>query len=231
MKKFFFTIVALFLMTGISFAALDVPAIDQDIFTSMLGYKYICGPTVASELMAYWTENGYPNLMNGKPSNEVPDVSVPMQELFLKMITYSGYNGSYTYPDPLKAGIKKYFNDNGYDVDVTLTAKGKVYWADIVKELDAGRPVILLSWSWSHYVIVTGYSITPTKTLTLLWGHVPLLRTISATQFSTSSLQAIYVKPVAVAPTEPEVTPVNESWYANAKSWCDANGWEIEIKD
>ena len=229
LKKLFFTVIGLFLMVGVSFAALDVPAIDQDIFTSMLGYKYICGPTVASELMAYWAKNGYPDLMDGKPSGEVPDVSVPMQELFLKMIKYSGYNGSYTYPDPLKAGIKKYFNDNGYDVNVTLTAKGKVYWSDIIRELNAGRPVIILAWNWNHYIIVTGYSLTPTKTLTLLWGHVPLLRTIAASNFSASSLQAIYVKPATVVP-EP-ITPVNESWYLSAKTWCDANGWEIEIKD
>ena len=35
---------------------------------------------------------------------------------------------------------------------------------------------------------------------------------------------------VGCTPTVPSViptTPVNETWYANAKTWCDANGWVI----
>jgi hypothetical protein len=70
--------------------------------------------------------------MNGMPSGLVPDMSQPILDLFLAMAdTYSGYDGSYTYPDKLAPGMKQYFNDKGYDVDVILSAEGATKWSDV----------------------------------------------------------------------------------------------------
>ena len=49
--------ITLLFVTGAN-AALNVPVLDQDILTSKTGYRYICGPTVATEIMAYWAKMG-----------------------------------------------------------------------------------------------------------------------------------------------------------------------------
>ena len=228
--------ITLLFVTGAN-AALNVPVLDQDILTSKTGYRYICGPTVATEIMAYWAKNGYTSLMAGQPSGLIPDVSQPTFDLFLQMVSYSGYTGYYTYPQPLVNGIKKYFNEKNYDVDVILTKQGYVYWNDVVKEIDAGRPVILLDYARSHYMVLSGYATSPVKSLTVLYGHVPLVRTMKLSDFTPSRVQAIFVRPKALTPTpepepepEPEITPYNETWYPEAKAWCDANGWVIQKK-
>lgn len=232
MKSVLLAIAIALAMVTVGNAALDVPAIDQDIFTATLGYRYICGPTVATELVAYWARNGYPNLMNGQPSGEIPDTSAAMYELFRTMLVYSGYTGTYTYPDTMRSGLARYFADKGYEAEVVLT-RSTVKWADIKSELNAGRPVLILSYDLNHWLVLTEYTDGPTiysKYVTVLCGHVPLIRTISLSTLGVFNMKAVYVRPKVITPVT-EITPYNEFWYAAAKAWCDANGWEIEKAD
>jgi hypothetical protein len=194
-RNIIFLTIFILVFTTPAFGYLDVPQLDQDQITAVTQYQYICGPTVATEVIGYWTQHGYPDLMNGMPSGIVPDMSQPILDLFLSMAdTYSGYNGSYTYPDKLTRGMKQYFNDKGYDVDVILSAEGATKWSAVKAEINAGRPVIMLLLDLDHYVVVIGYTNTP-PTFTALVGHVPLVQTWDVSAIPTSQVQTIFVRP------------------------------------
>ena len=194
-RNIIFLTIFILVFTAPAFGYLDVPQLDQDQITAVTQYQYICGPTVATEVIGYWTQHGYPDLMNGMPSGLVPDMSQPILDLFLAMAdTYSGYDGSYTYPDKLAPGMKQYFNDKGYDVDVILSAEGATQWSAVKAEINAGRPVIMLLLDLDHYVVVIGYTKTP-PTFTALVGHVPLVQTWDVSAIPSSQVQTIFVRP------------------------------------
>ncbi len=193
-RNIIFLTIFILVFAAPAFGYLDVPQLDQDQITAVTQYQYICGPTVATEVIGYWTQHGYPDLMNGMPSGLVPDMSQPILDLFLAMAdTYSGYDGSYTYPDKLAPGMKQYFNDKGYDVDVILSAEGATQWSAVKAEINAGRPVIMLLLDLDHYVVVIGYTKTP-PTFTALVGHVPLVQTWDVSAIP-SQVQTIFVRP------------------------------------
>lgn len=194
-RKIIFLTIFILVFAAQAFGYLDVPQLDQDQITAVTQYQYICGPTVATEVVGYWTKHGYPGLMNGMPSGDVPDMSQPILDLFLTMAdTYSGYDGLYTYPDKLALGIKWYFNDKGFDADVILSPEGTIRLSAVKAEIDAGRPVIMLLLDMDHYVVVIGYTDTP-ATLTALVGHVPLLQTFDVSAIPASHVQTIFVRP------------------------------------
>jgi len=207
----------------------DVPIIDQDIFEGVFNRNYICGPTVFAELMGYWGTHGYPNLLRGNLTGDVPDTGSGMQNLFDEALSYSGYTGSYTYPEPMVQGIKDYFSDNGYDVEVVLTNRGGASWAEATNEIDEGRPVLLLVWSLSHWVVFTGYEDYP-RAMDILYGHIPYERTWMGYSLPrVSNVQAIYVRPAGNVP--PPVDPSIEPWYEDVMEWCQENDWELEPND
>jgi hypothetical protein len=200
-RRIIFPTIFILVFAAQAFAYLDVPQLDQDQITAVTQYQYICGPTVAAEVVSYWTKNGYPALMNGMPSGDVPDMSQPILDLFLTMAdTYSGYDGLYTYADKLAPGIKRYFNDKGYDADVILSAEGTVRLPAIKEEIDTGRPVIMLLLDMDHYVVIIGYTDTPV-TLTALVGHVPLLQIFDVSAIPSTHVQTIFVRPQPEAGT------------------------------
>ena len=245
MKKFFLLACAFVVSLSSAPAFADasvegVPAIDQDIFERVLRVNNICGPTTFTEIVGFWGNNGYPDLLEGPLSGQVPDTSQGMIDLFELGMDYSGWTGNVTYPNPFAQGMKEYFNDSGYDVEVTHWRRGAMGWYDLTAELDAGRPVALLVWSWQHWVVATGYTDRP-RSLTVLYGHVPLVRTYYASRYPyiprLSGIEAIFVQPIGnVAPIpDPEPTPVVdpsiEPWYQAVMEWCSENGWELEPVD
>ena len=194
-RNIIFLTIFILVFSAPAFGYLDVPQLDQDQITAVTQYQYICGPTVATEVIGYWTQHGYPDLMNGMPSGIVPDMSQPILDLFLVMAdTYSGYDGSYTYPDKLARGMNQYFNDKGYDFDVILSAEGATKWSAVKAEINAGRPVIILLLDMDHYIVVIGYTNTP-PTFTALVGHVPLVQTWDVSAIPSSQIQTIFVRP------------------------------------
>jgi len=196
MRKTLAAILILLAFATSSFGAADlpVPTLDQDLITTATGYPYICGPTSMTETLAFWDGNGYPKLMLGQPSGSIPDMSSDMLTFWNTNRVNSGYDGSYTYPIPMSTGISNYFTSKGYGVTVTLSDLGAPTFNSIKAELDAGRPVILLDYTWGHYVVLINYAESP-DTITLLWGHVPYLRTYTMDQFHFDNSQTIFIQP------------------------------------
>ncbi len=95
------------------------PTLDQDWILATTGYNYTCGPASATEVMAYWALNGFPNLMPAPPSGAIPDKSSQIINLFHRMRTYTTYddNGdSHTTADSqLTSELKAYLTLKGYE--------------------------------------------------------------------------------------------------------------------
>jgi hypothetical protein len=214
-----------------------VPQIDQDIFQTTFGVRYICGPTVFSEIVGYWGSHGYPRLLDGQLTGAIPETGQTMQTLFeLAMNHYSGYNGSYTQPADMAAGLRRYFSDRGYRFEVILSARGSDTWTRIVTELNTGRPVVMIRWDLSHWVVLTGFTGNTSNysggTLSLLYGHVPYVRTWQASSLSRSNTQTIMVRPLDPPDDDPEEPdPSTQPWYQAVMEWCNANNYELEVRD
>ncbi len=192
-----------------SMKTLNVPTLDQDWITSTTGYNYNCGPTSATEVMSYWALHGLPNLMSAPPAGGVPDKSAQIVNLFRDMVkytTYDNYDYTYTYAtSQLVSELKSFLALKGYSGTVELAGFGKVTFARIKSETDAGRPVMLLVMSWSHWVAVKGYD-EATQQLRVLWGHdtnndLTFERTVSfssvnaADTSSETGTNAVYIIP------------------------------------
>jgi hypothetical protein len=234
MKKLAVVFAIVFCAYGFAFADAQInnaPTIDQDVFEDLLDVAYICGPTTWAEAIGFWGINGYPNLLRGPLSGRVPDTSLGMQALFIEGMDYVRFT-NVTQPYNFATGVREYFADNGYDVSVIHRGRGQATWAEITAEIDAGRPVPLLVWSWNHWVLLTGYTNNP-RTMTILYGHVPLKRTLSYYQLPyASQTEAIYIRPAAIVqPPPPIVDPSDEPWYNEVMQWCLDNGWELEPED
>ncbi len=236
MKKLFILIAVLFCLVGLAFAdaeIADVPVIDQDIYEDIFGERYLCGPTTVSEVMGYWSENGYPNLA-GPLLGEIPETSDAMTSLLRDTIyNWSGWiRGLGNYPEDLAQGIRNYTDYRGYDFEVMLGSRGRASWGDTTDELDAGRPVILLLWNIPHYVVVTGYTDNP-RQIDILYGHIPFRRTWSVAGLPFGDLQTIFIRPQGGTPPPPPPPPdpTTETWYDDVMAWCEANGWELEEAD
>jgi hypothetical protein len=175
------------------------PAIDQGWMGTETGYKYSCGPRSAAEIMAYWALHGYPNLMSALPAKEVPDKSPQMINLFLSMVkytTYDDYDFKRTLAEPkLAAELKTFLESKGYTGIVELAGFGKVTFDRIKKEIDAGRPVMLLVTVWHHWVVVKGYD-EDTEQLQVLWGHPDWAQVLEKT---------IYFPSIKASETDPLV--------------------------
>ena len=238
MKKLFTILFILFFIPAIAFADAQlegVPVIDQDIFEDTLNVRYICGPTSFAELVGFWDSHGYPDLVDGELSGNVPDTSSTMVDFFIDAMEYSSYDGNYTYPEGLANGIEDYFIEKGYEVNVTYYTYGQPRWHHIQTELDAGRPVILGVRSWNHWVVVTGYKDNPVE-MQVLYGHIPYERSYYATRYPyipySRDAMMITVEPLgSQPPPPPPPNPENEPWYEDVIEWCEENGWELEVAD
>jgi hypothetical protein len=227
MKKFIavFFMFMIMLFSSVVYAIDDVPAIDQDTYEDEWGVDNICGPTVASEIIGYWGAHGYPNL-----SSDMDEVLWDMISTYI-VRTSSGA----TYPASLITGIEEYAWDAGYEFEVTTTGKGKTSWSGLKAEIDAGRPVILLNYAWNHYVVVIDYYESgTTRTIDILYGHIPLKRTINVATLILSKLQTFYIVPITppdngVIIEDPD--PSTEDWYEEVITWCEENDWELEPED
>jgi hypothetical protein len=231
MRKLFITaIAALFLTLPIMALALDkneiegVPVYNQDYYD----WSGICGPTASSEILAYW-DSQFPMLLDGVPNGQVPDTSDGAGELIQSIMSYQKWTGL-TRPENMGPGIEQYAANKGYTFTVTRKVRGAWTWQDIVDEIDAGRPLLLLSYSWYHYVAVVGYDQTAGKrVITVLWGHNPYIRNIDLRYQRTSQMEIFLIDPGSYAPPEPEETfPVSldgQTWNIPASKKQDLLDW------
>jgi hypothetical protein len=205
---------------------LVAPVVDQDFMESTLHTDYSCGARTWVENVAFWDSNGFPNLADGVPSGTQPDNSQYMIDLYELGLIESGFNGSVTYPAALRTGLEDWFQYRGYDA--TVIQDTSVTWSEVTGELQAGRPVPMVLYGANHWVTAIGWTSNP-QTMTFLWGHLPYVRTYTRTQvISMGPMEALYVRPSNPVPVP---DPTTQPWYDEAKVWCDANGYEIEVRD
>jgi len=160
------------------------PSVDQDNMYTNTGYNYNCGVRASTEVMGYWTNHGFTNLMTSLPTGAVPDDSTQMQTLFTNMVSYTTYSnycdgpsgrGQYWYTNlycyttsnyPTSGSIvylidklKSYLTLKGYNG--TVTSEGALpSFATIKSKIDSGIPVMLSLYVCNHWVTVLGYNIT-----------------------------------------------------------------------
>jgi hypothetical protein len=222
-------IVVLFAGPALADNQIAVPVENLDFMRATLHSQYDCGVGAIVEVMAFWGQNGFPNLLQGGTfTGQSPDNGTAMQNLhqfFLKREN-SGFDGSYTYPSSMPSYIAKYFQSSGYDVQVLRDTY--VTWSEISAEIEAGRPVIMVGYGANHFFVVKGITQNP-QTLTVLWGHVPEVRTYTRAQIiAMGPLEAFYIRPVAVDP--PDDLPQEQAWWPEVSQWMGLNGWEMVRK-
>jgi hypothetical protein len=160
------------------------PSVDQDNMYTNTGYNYNCGVRASTEVMGYWANHGFTNLMTSLPTGAVPDDSTQMQTLFTNMVSYTTYSnycdgssgrGQYWYTNmycyttsnyPTSGSIvylidklKSYLTLKGYNGSVT--SEGTLpSFATIKSKIDSGIPVMLMLHECNHWVTVLGYNTT-----------------------------------------------------------------------
>jgi hypothetical protein len=168
--------------------------------------------------------------MSAPPTGSVPDTSAQIVNLFRDMVKYTTYDDSgYIYAlanAQLVSELKSFLSLKGYSGSVALAGFGKVTFARLKSEIDAGRPVMLLVFNWNHWVVVKGYD-EATQQLRVLWGHDSnndhnYERTVSFSSInaadisSTTGTNAVYIIPgnTAAACTY-TISPTNYSIAAS----------------
>jgi len=137
----------------------DVPNIHQTMND--------CAAVAATQVLAYWGENGYPYLINGPVYPDKP----PYFDLTLELRQAMGWS----IEDPPKAyevrsGIEEVCNspeyNNNYNFQVHLDDWYPLpQWEDLTAEIDAGRPLMIVTidyvgWPYpygTHGMCVVGY--------------------------------------------------------------------------
>jgi len=225
MKKLLISLVFLFLLNNTAWAIdqseFQSP-IDQDYYESIWGVNAICGPTSAAEMIDFWGHHGYPALGT--------DEEGILWDMIYEYI-YRTSSGA-TYPSSWVSGVQTYFDEYGVDVEIELTPKGGASWSEFKSEIDAGRPVAICSYLMNHWMIAIDYHDTgslTTSTITVLYGHIPLVRTYTIPTFGPSTMYCVYVRPQGIA--EPPPDPSGEDWYEACINWCILHNWELEPVD
>ncbi|MGE8016708.1 S-layer homology domain-containing protein [Bacillus mycoides] len=123
-----------------------------------------CAPTAIGNIVAYWGQNGYNNLISNKAEKQVIDKladlmgTTPAKRTPIKrgdqIVQYIIEGGS-THITDMGPGIKKYFNDVGYNPEVFLDRTPT--YEEYTKEIDAGRPIIL---NTQNHIYYANHSIT-----------------------------------------------------------------------
>jgi hypothetical protein len=230
MKKLALAIVLVFVLVFPALAdkVLDVPVINLDFIRFELGTQYDCGVGVMDEVFAYYDQ--WEDIVTGEATGSVPENTDYILDLHDYLMDHSGFTGSWVLPATLAYWFEQYFTL--HNVSVNITHDTSPTWNEVVTEIDADRPVPLVIYGANHYVLVIGYKTDPNRVV-VLWNHDPEVREFTITQLvSWWPLETWYIHTdIEMGPPIPPVTPYNESWYQEAKAWCDANGWEIEIED
>ncbi|QWI47045.1 S-layer homology domain-containing protein [Bacillus mycoides] len=142
----------------------------QEIYNSKIiknvpDYTWLvgCVPTAIANIVAYWSENGFPNLLK---NNETSDWLI--DTLGTMMGTDRGNGESTggvkygTYTDRIDPALQIYWNNRGYSSpDFNYAAYKKIPFDTIKRELDSGRPygfsVAKHNLYTEHYLTGIGY--------------------------------------------------------------------------
>ncbi len=202
-KRLIFAFILLF-SSVVAFAdnQITVPVENLDFMRATFSSQHDCGVGAITQVVEFWGQNGFPNLFRGGAfTGLIPDNGTAMQNLhqFFLQRSNSGFNGSNVPPTTLTTYLTNYFRNSGYDVQALRDTY--VTWAEISAEIEAGIPVIMLGYGANHYFVVKGITQNP-QTLTVLWGHVPEVRTYTRSQIiAMGPLEVFYIRPVAVDPS------------------------------
>ncbi|MGE8016709.1 S-layer homology domain-containing protein [Bacillus mycoides] len=123
-----------------------------------------CSPTAIGNVVAYWGQNGYSNLISNKAEKQVIDKladamgTTPAKRTpVLKGSQIVSYivEGGGTYTTAMAPGIKKYFNDVGYNPEVSLDETPT--YEEYTKEIDAGRPIVI---NTQNHILYDNHTVT-----------------------------------------------------------------------
>ena len=132
-----------------------------------------CAPTAAANIIGYWDDNGFDNLIDNGTSQTGDSISAIMDLGYIMMGYISPYSKNYKSPysiDDMEVadGIAIFcggsFYKNNYEFKCDLIYDPN--FSTIVKEIDANRPVMCglsdhLFWK-NHWTTIIGYLITDT---------------------------------------------------------------------
>jgi len=159
----------------------------EDSLSGIPAYEWRrgCSPTSAAMLMAYWDQNGYPNLWAGTPptsndpGNDADPVNVVIENIGDLMGTDPAAQGGGTSPWRIPTAMRQYAKNRGRSYKFKAENK---YASDrhpgswfegfsfnfLKKEIDAGRPMhVGLKGGqngpapWGHSVVAYGYQDSP----------------------------------------------------------------------
>lgn len=114
-------------------------------------WHYGCTPSAFSNIVGYWDQNGYNNLVNdNETTNQV------IEKLGKEMKTIPGVfhpggvveGGSTAFTD-MVPGFKKYWNNRGYNPEISFDET--TTYDEYVKEIDAGRPIAVSTLNDAFY--------------------------------------------------------------------------------
>lgn len=128
-----------------------VPSFYQDYFGGP--GSTICGPVSGAQLLGYWNNNGYPNLINWGVADQYENydgVSNLIEDL---KITMDWSSGGTSWLD-MGPGILEVCNDSEYNNNLEFEANTDwwVWWSTCKDEIDSSRPFLYL---------INGYFETP----------------------------------------------------------------------
>jgi hypothetical protein len=122
---------------------------------------YGCAATAAAEIMGYYDQAGYGNLMAGAGWSGVSLTSDVQPEVALLANSLQTISGR-TLVSNIDTGITGYAADHGYQfTSVTLDFR-EFSWLDYTGAIDSGRPVLMSvdsdgNWNCDHAVASIGY--------------------------------------------------------------------------
>ena len=136
-----------------------------------------CGPTAAAQLLGYWDDNGFGNLVDNGTS-----ATGHVAELVYGLMQAQGYTSAGTDATKIAAGLTAVCNTPAYGngLNFATSSKSALNWTkDVTAELDAGRPFVYVNTDparypgWSHATTVVGYDASKGHILYLHWNFPP----------------------------------------------------------
>lgn len=137
-----------------------------------------CGPTASAQVLGYWDDHGYGNLVDNGSST-----SGHVNELVFSLMRAEGfYPGLGTPTFNIEPGMEAVCNNSDYgnDLNFAVTYDASVSWTDDIKaEIDANRPFLYVNSDldsypyWSHVATGVGYDETSGHILYVHYNYPP----------------------------------------------------------
>ena len=137
-----------------------------------------CGPCASAQVLGYWDDNGYGNLVDNGSSTTGHE-----NELVYNLMRAEDYDPNIgTYGSKIEPGIEAVCNNDEYgnNLNFNVTSDYSVSWtSDIVTEINANRPFVYFNWNtsqypyWAHFTTGVGYNDDSSHILYVHYNYPP----------------------------------------------------------